>query len=209
MNMKADDIEKWFEQFNAANSVALENKVVIICPSFPYLEKAKSLIRTKNTFVGAQDLDVFDKGAHTGSVGIFQLSDFCTYSIVGHSELKESEENTLLKRDKCLSASITPIVCFVDPEKATAVEKDTSLIAWEDPQNISVNGVYRAKDPQEIRQSVQAIKSTINENTQLIYGGSVNKDNISDLANIKEINGVLVGNASLDPTHFLYIIENA
>jgi triosephosphate isomerase (TIM) len=209
MNMDSQNIKSWLEVFNNANESIFKDKTIIIAPSFPYLEEVSKLIKTPNTFVAAQDVDLFDKGAHTGSTGIFQIKEFCKYVIVGHSERKELLETTIAKRDLCIANNILPIVCFVKPEDIKQVETANNLVAWEDPQNISINGVYRAKDPSEVLNAVEQISNQMVDQSKLIYGGSVNKDNISDLSGITKINGVLVGNASLDPSHFLYIIENA
>jgi len=209
MNMDSQSIIKWFDEFNKADTTLFNDKTIIIAPSFPYLEEVKDLVKTPNTYVAAQDVDLAEKGAHTGSTGIFQLEEFVKYVIVGHSERKESTETTIKKRDLCLKNGVTPITCFVNPQDIETIGITGSLSAWEDPQNISQNGVYRAKNPQEISMTIDKIGEKMHNTETLIYGGSVNKDNIKDLSLIKKINGVLIGNASLDPNHFLYIIENA
>ncbi|NMB70015.1 triosephosphate isomerase [candidate division WWE3 bacterium] len=209
MNMDSQKIKAWFDVFNKADSAIFTDKTIVIAPSFPYLEETKEFIKTPNTFLGAQDVDLFEKGAHTGATGVFQIKEFCKYIIVGHSERKETAEITLKKRDLCLENQIVPIVCFIEAHEATNMAVGNSIIVWEDPQNISVNGVYRAKNSAEIDETINKIKKNIPEHTLLVYGGSVNRDNIGDLAKNSNINGVLIGNASLDPQHFLYIIENA
>lgn len=209
MNMDSHSIGTWFDTFNRADASLFENKSIILAPSFPYLEEVRNFIKTPNTFVASQDVDLNDKGAHTGATGIFQVKEFAQFAIVGHSEKNESLETALRKRDLCLQNGITPITCFVNPQDIKTVYKPGSLAAWEDPQNISVNGVYRAKDPAEINKTIEQLSLHIEDTASLVYGGSVSKNNIQDLKRISNINGVLIGNASLDPEHFLYIIENA
>ncbi len=209
MNMDSQKIKDWFDVFNRADPAIFANKTIVIAPSFPYLEETKEFIKTPNTFLGAQDVDLFEKGAHTGATGVFQIKEFCKYVIVGHSERKETTEITIKKRDLCLENGIIPIVCFIEADQAVKMIAGNSVITWEDPQNISINGVYRAKNPAEIDEIINKINQDIPEQTVLVYGGSVNRDNIGNLAKNSNINGVLIGNASLDPQHFLYIIENA
>lgn len=209
MNMDSKKIKEWFDIFNKKDTKVFENKIIVIAPSFPYLRETKELVNNANVVLGAQDVDSYDKGAHTGATGTFQIKEYCKYVIVGHSERKEQLETVLHKRDACITDGLYPIVCFTDPTIINTIETTEGLVAWEDPENISQNGVYRAKDPQDIQTYVQRICKSKQTATPLIYGGSVNRDNIKDLAKILEIDGVLVGNASLDPEHFYYIIENA
>ena len=209
MNMDRKSILDWFSVFNTKDIEKFEDKTIILAPSFPYLNEVKSLIKHKNVFISSQDVSVYEKGAHTGFIGTFQLNDFCKYCIVGHSERTETPEEVLKKRDRCLEDEITPIVCFAHPDQAKDMEKTGAYIVWEDPQNISTNGVSKAQNVTEINEIIKNIRTIISAQTTLIYGGSVNRDNIKELSQISGLEGVLIGSASLDPDHFFYIIENA
>ena len=203
MNMNLPETTGWLEEFTRMqknDSLAVE---VVIAPPFPYLGEVKST----GLSVGAQDVSALEKGAHTGEVGAFQIKDYCKYCIVGHSERKEDKAAVLKKRNACLKARIIPIVCFVDPADALDYYADGAVLAWEDPANISVGGNYKAKDPQEIDAEATFMKKSLPDNATLVYGGSVNRQNAKELANIVELDGVLVGNASLDPAHFMEIVE--
>jgi triosephosphate isomerase len=85
---------------------------------------------------------------------------------------------------------------------------EQSYIAWEDPNNISKNGVYKEKDPEDIKKGIDQIRTHIPSQAVLIYGGSVNRQNANTVFNIPGVNGVLPGNASLDPQHFIDIINS-
>ena len=196
MNMKEEQVKTWLAEFSGKN---VGN--VIIAASFPHLQ----LVWEAGFKTAAQDVSVLDKGTHTGEVGAFQLKDYCEYCIVGHSERKETSEVVKEKRDQCLKEGITPIVCFVNIESALDLYLPGTIMAWEDPQNISVNGQYNPKDANEIRTSIKILQATLPQGAEIVYGGSVNRQNIKDLVNIEGLNVVLVGNASLDPAHFYEI----
>jgi len=187
----------------------LTDRHIIICPSFPYLSLLKEVSGKIGFEVGAQDLSIFEKGAHTGETGNFQLKELINYCIVGHSERKESIDTVIIKRDLCIKAGVAPVICFVDEKDLKKLDTKGAILCWEDPNNISKGGVYREKSPLEIAKGMEEIKEKVSKETLVIYGGSVNRENIKSLNEIKEIDGVLVGNASLDPNHFADIINTA
>jgi len=202
--MELKDITKWVEEFSKFGLTSDRKVKIIISPSAPYLPLLKKVGGVEQC---AQDISLDQKGAHTGEIGAFQIKEFCTYCIVGHSERKEPPEVAIQKRDICLSLGITPIVCFTKKENASKTYIANAFIAWEDPENISINGKYREKDAKDVREGVLAIRKNVPPEVVLIYGGSVNRGNIKEIAQIQEIDGVLVGNASLDPNHFADIIR--
>ncbi|HLC93724.1 MAG TPA: triose-phosphate isomerase family protein [Patescibacteria group bacterium] len=203
MNMNLSEITGWLEEFKNMYRKDSLKVDVIIAPPFPYLAEVKAA----GFSAGAQDVSQFEKGAHTGEVGAFEIKDYCRYCIIGHSERAEERDKVLKKRDLCLKNRITPIVCFVEPEDALRSYSENSLLAWEDPQNISINGHYRAESTTDFDVKLKDLKKTLPEGAKVIYGGSVNRQNVRELANISELDGVLVGNASLDPAHFKEIVE--
>jgi triosephosphate isomerase (TIM) len=209
MNMTEADITKWLAVFAKSNIEKYGDKKILLAPSELYLAFTKTLITQHNVTVCAQDVTAGVKGPHTGDTGAFQLKDLATYAIVGHSERQEPKETVLKKRDACLLNGITPITCFGNSQEAGDYYKEGALLAWEDPQTISVSGIYRAKDPRVVAQELATIAANLPDQAVVLYGGSVNRDNITYLAEIPQISGYLVGNASLDPLHFCDIIERA
>ena len=203
LNKKMEDVLKWFEGFKFPQS----KNTIIVSPSTPHLHAVKELTEGKGVAVSGQDVSTQEKGAHTGQVSAAQLKDFCTYCIVGHSELKEPKETVLKKRDVCLAQKITPVVCFTDPEEAKDFYTEGSVLAWEDPTNISKNGQYNEKPLSDMEQGMSKIKSVLPKEAVVLYGGSVNDGNAKKLASMENVGGVLVGNASLNPESFAEIIE--
>jgi triosephosphate isomerase len=209
MNMGIKDIISWLDAFSKHRFPENSARHIIICPSFPHLTLTKEASKKMSFEVGAQDTSVFEKGAHTGETGTFQLRQLASYCIVGHSERKESIDIVLKKRDLCLNVGLTPIVCFVNENDAVKHNTEGVVLCWEDPNNISKDGVYRDKNPADVEIGMKKIKNDVSPKTPVIYGGSVNRENIKLLNKIKEIEGVLVGNASLDPNHFADIISSS
>ncbi len=212
MNMSLADLKKWYSAFTKFDfSNTPDDLSIILAPSSLHVSIAteifKNSIPNLNILIASQDVSEFELGAHTGYTGAFQLKDFCKYSIIGHSERKEPTEKVLLKRDLCLQNNIVPIICFAKPEDAIKMYIPKGIMVWEDPSNISVDGKYRAKDPTEIAQVIAKISETLPSGTEIVYGGSVNRQNVQSLVNIDKLNGVLVGNASLDPNHFFDIVQ--
>jgi len=206
MNMDLKQVNTWLNGFkDLIKDEEFKNKV-LIAPASPHLYKSSQFCGDLNLECSSQNVSLHEKGAHTGDIGAFEIKDYCNYSIVGHSERKEDKKTVLEKRNICLEHGITPIVCFVNKDDLKEYYVDGALLAWEDPKNISKDGVYREKDSTEIIDTYKYFETEL-PNVSIIYGGSVNRDNADKLANISNLGGVLIGNASLDPQHFLDIIK--
>lgn len=209
MNMDLGDVESWFEKFKKLSKTTNFKNKILLAPSTPYLYKCYEFckeLNKENMECSAQNVSLHERGAHTGDIGAFEINDFCKYSIVGHSERKERKEIVIKKRDVCLRHNITPIVCFINKEECEDYLIKDGLIAWEDPKNISKDGIYNEKDPAEIIEAYKFFEKRIPKE-KVIYGGSINRENASNIARINNLGGVLIGNASLDPEHFLDIIN--
>lgn len=206
MNLNLKQVEKWLDEFSNLIEKNKPSSKIILAGSFPHLAEISNFCLEHNIDCSAQDVSASEKGARTGSVGAFQLKDFCQFCIVGHSERKEPRDEVLSKRDACLKSGITPIVCFTKKEAWRQNHTDNALLAWEDPDNISKDGVYREKDTKEIIEAYEFFAREASD-LSIIYGGSVHRGNISELVSISNLGGVLVGNASLDPKHFLELIS--
>jgi len=202
-NKTLDEAILWCEDFvQLVGNINLKSVTPIICPPVPFLEKMRSAMMAE---LGVQDVSPFADGAHTGFVGVNQIKNFCNYAIVGHSERQEPRDLVMQKARQCLEVGIVPVVCFKRPDEYEII--NGAIYALEDPDNISVGGVYRAKSTQEVEDLIDAAKKFFGLGSNIIYGGSVNGENAQDLASIKNLDGVLVGNASLNPADFADIVE--
>ena len=203
MNMDLKNVKKWLGNFEQRKF----NNKVILSPSFPFLHLLQTLLEGSSIELAAQNFSDKQKGAYTGEVGLFQIKEFCKYCIVGHSETKEGFDTISRKRDLCLKESVTPIVCFTDPKDALKYYAKGSVLAWEDPQNISHDGVFNEKPAQEVGRVLSEIKEKLPPETAVLYGGSVHEQNVAELAKISGLGGVISGGASLDPKRFERIIN--
>ncbi|OGC47898.1 hypothetical protein A2886_01410 [candidate division WWE3 bacterium RIFCSPHIGHO2_01_FULL_42_13] len=215
-NMNLAEVEKWLSDFAPlAESLPAgteENIKVILCPSHPYLPAVAAFVQKYPWLVaGSQDISQYPSGTHTGEVGALQAADFAKYCIVGHSERGESDEVVQLKINEAHAADLIPIVCFVQPERLSALNLDEEagevVLLWEDPGNISHGGVFTPKPSQEIAEGTAKIKQDHHITSPFIYGGSINRQNAYELANIPGLDGGIAGGASLDPKHLFEIIQ--
>lgn len=212
MNMTVKGVSDWFSilhQTLVTQPNNPHNSNVIVLPGFIHLSLSKNSLQNLsmlNITLGAQDCSLHDKGAHTGEVGLFQISEYCQYCLIGHSEVKDTAENILKKRDLCLANGITPIICFTNIASATNLYKPGSVLALEEPGNISKDGIYRPMSKEDLLKNITTLRGQFSGAVPIVYGGSVNRDNATFLAKVAKVDGALIGNASLDPTHFLDII---
>jgi len=207
MNMNFEDLTKWVAGFSELQACVTPAVEVILAPSFVHIPAIFELSQKTSLKLSSQDVSFEEKGAHTGETGAFQLKAFCKYAIIGHSERKEDQKTVIKKRNACLKEGITPIICFVNPRGLKDLYSENCIFVWEDPKNISKNGVYNVKSTLEIEKTVGEIRKKLPSTSTLIYGGSVNETNIGELSKIEKLDGVLVGNASLDPKTFADIIS--
>ncbi len=206
------------EYFSLCHFREIDNhaKHAVICPPTPYIDylhnKLENLIQ-----VGGQNVSIFpDEGAFTSNYCAKMLADCgATYCILGHWEtrslLKESNENITTKIANCLSANLTPILCVNDgvgeadwraeisSQLETIPEKGNLIIAYEPVKSIGGNS---AQDINTILEVHKFIKKKTDNKYPVLYGGAVNRENISEIASHEEIDGVLVGRASLNAAHF-------
>jgi triosephosphate isomerase (TIM) len=185
--------------------------------------------------LGAQDVSLHVEGAYTGEISAMMLADMeCSYVIVGHSERREyhHESNFLVgqKALAALQAKLTPIVCVgetleqreknstlaVIEEQLMAVksiigEKNLSnvVVAYEPVWAIGTGLTASPEQAQEVHQFMRAQLGADSDKITLLYGGSVKPENAAELFRCSDIDGALVGGASLDAQSFSDIISAA
>ena len=212
----------------------LKNMDVVICPPFPYLGLFDSEQK-----LGSQDISQFDSGAHTGEVSVAMLNEFnCQYVIVGHSERRadnyESNELVALKVEQALKAELTAILCVGEPEEVRdngtlfdyiAAQLDAVLLrvginqfnnivlAYEPIWAIGTGKTASPAQAQEvhafIRGHLAKQDANIAAKTVILYGGSVKSNNAQELFSQVDVDGGLIGGASLNPEEFLSICQAA
>lgn len=208
----------WLNNFpnNEESSKALLNLEIILAPPYPFLALAKEIITERQLPIklAVQDLSPFGSGAYTGEVSSFNLQNLgIEYAILGHSERRRFlGENSQLIADKiseALSCQIKPILCLDQPyfdEQARFLKKtmiQQCLLAYEPVSAIGSGQAENAGNLLEIQKQLKVIYN----NKSLIYGGSVNADNVSSY--LRVCDGVLLGGSSLDLNDFVDLLYAA
>ena len=206
---------------------------VVVCVPFPYLHQARELLDGSGVAWGAQDVSAHPNGAFTGEVSASMLRDFgCSYVIVGHSERRqyhgESSELVAKKAETALAGGITPIVCVGETlgdrdanrtEEVVLKQLDAvierlngeicrTVVAYEPVWAIGTGRSASAEQAQDVHRILRerlGRVSTAAREVPLLYGGSVKANNAGRLFNCADIDGGLVGGASLNAVEFLAI----
>jgi triosephosphate isomerase (TIM) len=221
--MNPDSAQAAKQLFADMGKLKASKSEIVICPPFPYLHLAKP----KNYALGAQDIFWESKGAFTGEVAAPMLQSLgVQYVIIGHSERRkwvgETDEVVNRKVKAALAAGLKVILCvgedaevrdkgmtaakrFVDKElrEGLADLKNPSLIVAYEP--IWAIGSGRADNPTDTVEMAEFIRSRVS-GARVLYGGSVNSGNAKDFLQHPEIDGALVGGASLRAYEFKGII---
>jgi len=205
----------WLERFKETEFALseIDNKEIIICPQFPLLPLMSDLMAESQANeklllrLGSQNISAFEEGAFTGEVTGKLLSEFCAYTLIGHSERRKhlGETDELLAK-KVITANeynITPIFCIQNKE--TIIPKGVNIVAFEPIEAI---GTGNPDSPEDAEFVAKFVKENNTVNT-VLYGGSVNESDVKAFTSMEHIDGVLVGGASRDPEKFAQIIKNA
>jgi triosephosphate isomerase len=196
----------WVDELDDLHYMA-DNVQMIVCPPFPYLYQTFARVSAKSLAIniGSQDISPFPYGAYTGAVAADMIKDWVNYVIVGHSERRryfhETDQEVANKVDQCIEAGITPIVCVDEPyleSQINALTKDSRgklLFAYEP---LAAIGSGHPDTPEHAQNVAERIKTQIEANVPVLYGGSVDADNVLEQLKQKSIDGVLVGTASLE-----------
>ena len=210
------------------------NGEVVVAPPFTALSAVGDALKGSAVRLAAQNMYSEDKGAFTGEISPVMLKDAgCACVIIGHSERRkffsETDDGVNAKVKKALAAGLKPIVCVgeTDEERVqgvtqsvvgrqvrgalSGIEKlDNVVIAYEPVWAIGTGKVATSAQAEEVhafvRGLIRELYGAAAEELRILYGGSVTKDNVAELAAMEDIDGALVGGASLKPDGFLGII---
>ena len=212
---------------------------VAVCVPFPYLAQAQALLADTSLAWGAQNLSEKDSGAFTGEVAASMLRDFaCRYVLVGHSERRTLYgENNALVAEKfavALAGGLQPILCVgetlaeretgktgevVAKQVAAAIDRagiadfSKAVVAYEPVWAIGTGKTASSAQAQEVHAAIRAQVARadvkVAEGLQILYGGSVKPSNAAELFGMPDIDGGLIGGASLVASDFLAICQAA
>ncbi len=212
---------------------------LLVCPPFPYLASTAQQLAGSKLLLGAQTVSENSAGAFTGEISISMLKDVgCEFVVVGHSERRslfgENSADVAAKFKAVIDAGLTPILCVgetLEEREAEATETvigeqmravldlvgvaglETAIVAYEPVWAIGTGmtaSPQQAQDVHEfIRQLIAAEDADIAAATLILYGGSVKGDNAAGLFSMSDIDGGLIGGASLKADDFLAIATAA
>lgn len=226
------------EQVAAAAAAVPTSVEVAICPPFTLIDRFAQRAKGTRLLIGAQDTHANDSGAHTGCISAPMLRDVgATLVIVGHSERRtdqrESDADVRAKAASAIRAGMTAIVCVGETEaerdagQALAVvgrQLDGSLpegarasnlvIAYEPVWAIGTGRTPSIEDVAEVHCFIrlrlgERLGTDEADGVRILYGGSVKPSNATELLGVDNVDGALVGGASLTAAQFLPIIEAA
>lgn len=204
---------------------------IVICPPFVFLAELAARLSALGVKVGAQNLSEHDEGAYTGEVAGRMLSAVgCRYVLVGHSERRalmgETDRQVADKFAAAQRADLTPILCVGEShperqagatfavigrqlqavmERVGAGGFADAAIAYEPVWAIGSGLAASPAQAQEVMRWIRARLGTHGAQTRILYGGSVKVANVGELLAQADIDGVLVGGASLDADEFAKI----
>jgi len=210
-----------------------------VCVPYPYMAQAQSMLQGSNVAWGAQNLSQHEKGAFTGAVAPGMLVDFgCRYVIIGHSERRalfhESNDIAAAKFDTAIKFGLTPIFCVgetLDEREGGVTEQVVgrqlevvlnhvgaqalakAVIAYEPVWAIGTGKTATPEQAQAvhafIRQRVAQMDATVAQGLRILYGGSMKPGNAAELMGMPDIDGGLIGGASLVAQEFVAICSAA
>ena len=212
---------------------------LLVCPPFPYLSSVAGLVSGSAVALGAQNVSEHDFGAFTGETAPSMLADVgCDYVIVGHSERRaiygETSEQVAAKFQAAQAVGVTPILCVGETlaeREAGTTEKvideqlgavldaagiaafSAAVIAYEPVWAIGTGMTATPEQAQDVHRHIRAQLAEqdgyLAEKVQILYGGSMKGENAPGLLCMPDIDGGLIGGASLKAGDFLAIAEAA
>jgi triosephosphate isomerase len=196
-----------------------------VCAPFPYLGETGERLRGTRLAWGAQNVSEHAQGAYTGEVSAAMLKEFgCRYVIVGHSERRqlygEADETVAAKFKAVLEQGMTPILCVgetlaereagrteqVVARQLDAVRFEGGVLAYEPVWAI---GTGRTATPEQAQAVHEFLRRRVQAETRILYGGSMKKENAASLFAMPDVDGGLIGGASLVAADFVAIAAAA
>jgi triosephosphate isomerase len=215
------------------------NSEVVVAPSFPYLSQVEGLVSGGAIVLAAQNISQEVKGAFTGEVSASMLGDFgVKYVLLGHSERRslygEVDAVVASKVKAALEFGLTPMLCvgetLAEREAGKTLEVcerqiqavidvvgiaafNNLVIAYEPVWAIGTGLSASAEQAQDVHKAIRAFlaqsSESVSQKVQILYGGSVKASTSSALFQMPDVDGALVGGASLDAKEFIAIVKAA
>ena len=238
MQKTIEETEDFLDRF-VGDIGELSGKDIVVCPPFTSLATAVDRCRRSPVRIAAQNMHHAESGAYTGEISASMLTSIGVEAVIlGHSERRalfgETDSELALKLVAALSAGLEPILCIGESEEEREggqmeevlrrqLEADLEQVGEQQLARIVIAyepiwaiGTGKTASPEQAEEAVGFARSVVAERNpgaaaqmRILYGGSVKPGNAEELLGREEIDGALVGGASLDPADFLAICEAA
>ena len=208
---------------------------VAVCPPFPYLQHTLELLAPSAIVLGAQSVSEHESGAYTGEVSARMLAEWqCRYVIVGHNERRRmQQESDIQVAQKFIAVQrerLIPILCVgesleqreagqalaVIHRQLNAVVElvgcdafERAVVAYEPVWAVGTGKTATPEQAQEVHHFIRELLGDVGQRVRILYGGSVKANNAAQLFAMADIDGALLGGASLDAEEFLSICRAA
>ena len=208
-----------------------------VCPPFPFLERAREALAGSSVRLGAQNVHWDEQGAYTGEVSPLMLQGLVDYVIIGHSERRqyfcETNESVNKRLKAALAHGLTPIFCVGETQEEREAGRTEDVLTRQVNQGLEgapwtaacviayepvwAIGTGLAASGEQANETIgfvrglvaKAFGEEVAQSTRIQYGGSVKPENASEFLSQPEIDGALVGGASLDADAFAAIVRSA
>lgn len=213
----------------------VENIEKLICPPFISLTSVREVLNGSSVKLGAQNLHYMEKGAYTGEISPLMLAGICEYVIIGHSERRQyfgdTGEVVNKKVQAALNAGLKPILCVGESLEQNEAGKTEEIVTGQLRQSLAgidypgsfviayepvwAIGTGKAATGTQANDTISLVRSTVadiwspeaGDDVRILYGGSVTAANTTEFLSQPDIDGALVGGASLKPEEFISIAK--
>ncbi|KAF3977081.1 MAG: triose-phosphate isomerase [Methylococcales symbiont of Iophon sp. n. MRB-2018] len=214
------------------------NKGIVVCVPYVYLSDVQEVIKDTSLALGGQNVADQESGAYTGEISAAMLKECgCSYALIGHSERRcyygDTNESVAARFVQAQKEGVTPVLCIgetleqresdttfavIDEQLGAVIDLagieaiEFSVIAYEPVWAIGTGKVASDQQAQEvhkyIREKIAAKSQAVADKVQILYGGSVKPNNAKAIFAMPDIDGGLIGGASLDAESFLAIYQS-